>query len=605
MKTVVLLILVIGTFFSALSPQLKRGTEDVYLSPTHLTYDKDSNTVFLSLSTAAKIAVISLKTNNLKNYLDLPFNPGGTALSKDLTTLIVADQMPEGGIHFIALKTGKIVRSLKVGHTPDALTISPDGKLLFVANRFSNTITVVDYQKKRVLKHINVDRDPRSLAISPDGRLLAVGNNIPNIPATNSFISATISLIDLSALQVAKQVSLANGSQSVGDVVFSNDGKYLYVSHILSRNQLPTTQIERGWINSNALSVIDIESSEYYATLLLDNFNRGAANPSGMAVSEDGKRLHIALSGVHEICLLDLVKMHEKLNACTEDQVTEAANDLRFLSGIKKRIPTSGKSPRHIACSSEKLMVSSYFSEELEVFENAGNFDESSLISLGKGKEMDPIRRGELLFCDADLCFQKWQSCISCHPDSRSDGLNWDLLNDGAGSPKNSKSMLFSHFTPPVMISGIRENAEVAVRAGLKFALFTDYKEEDARDIDSYLRSLKPVPSPYLKNGKLSKKAKKGRLVFQNSGCVDCHSGTYYTDGQKYDVGTGKHPHENAKFDVPALSEIWRTAPYLYDGRAKDMMEVFTIYNTDNQHGRTSHLSDQELEYLIEYVLSL
>ena len=35
------------------------------------------------------------------------------------------------------------------------------------------------------------------------------------------------------------------------------------------------------------------------------------------------------------------------------------------------------------------------------------------------------------------------------------------------------------------------------------------------------------------------------------------------------------------------------------------MEEVFTIYNLNDRHGRTSNLSPQELKDLIEYVNSL
>ena len=48
-------------------------------------------------------------------------------------------------------------------------------------------------------------------------------------------------------------------------------------------------------------------------------------------------------------------------------------------------------------------------------------------------------------------------------PDARADALNWDLLNDGIGNPKNTRSMLHSHRLPPVMITGIRAKAEDAV----------------------------------------------------------------------------------------------------------------------------------------------
>ena len=109
--------------------------------------------------------------------------------------------------------------------------------------------------------------------------------------------------------------------------------------------------------------------------------------------------------------------------------------------------------------------------------------------------------RGNMYFHDATLGFQGWQSCASCHPnDARSDGLNWDLLNDGLGNPKNTKSLLLSHYTPPCMVTGIRANAEIAVRSGIKYILFAVAPASVADDMDAYLRSLKPLPSPYLQN---------------------------------------------------------------------------------------------------------
>jgi hypothetical protein len=207
-------------------------------------------------------------------------------------------------------------------------------------------------------------------------------------------------------------------------------------------------------MNANVLSILDVEAKEYHTTVLLDNFDLGAANPSGMVLSEDGKQLYIALSGVHELCMIDLVKMHHKIDAARSGNAGDPAvtpfkdisYDLRFLNGIKERVPTKGKSPRFVAVYKEKVFVSSYFSSGVEVFlfkHNAsGSMEKSLQISLGDEPEMSSRRRGELFFCDANLCFQNWQSCISCHPGTRADGLNWDLLNDGIGNPKNGKSML-------------------------------------------------------------------------------------------------------------------------------------------------------------------
>jgi cytochrome c peroxidase len=58
-------------------------------------------------------------------------------------------------------------------------------------------------------------------------------------------------------------------------------------------------------------------------------------------------------------------------------------------------------------------------------------------------------------------------------------------------------------------------------------------------------------------------------------------------------------------FDTPTLKEIWRTAPYLYNGSAVTMKEVLTKFNKNDKHGKTSQMSEQEIEALAEYVLSL
>ncbi|GAI97874.1 unnamed protein product [marine sediment metagenome] len=210
-----------------------------------------------------------------------------------------------------------------------------------------------------------------------------------------------------------------------------------------------------------------------------------------------------------------------------------------------------------------------------------------------------------MLFHDASLCFQSWQSCASCHPGgARVDALNWDLLNDGIGNPKNTKSLLFSHRTPPAMFTGVRKNAEMAVRAGFRHILFAVRPEQETVSIDKYLKSLRPVPSPYLVNGRLSASAKRGRKIFSKARCDSCHKGALHTDLRQYNLGIGDGLDKDREFDTPTLVEIWRTAPYLYDGRAVTIEEVLIKYNPDDEHGRTSNLSDKEITDLANFVLS-
>jgi cytochrome c peroxidase len=104
---------------------------------------------------------------------------------------------------------------------------------------------------------------------------------------------------------------------------------------------------------------------------------------------------------------------------------------------------------------------------------------------------------------------------------------------------------------------------------------------------------------------KLSASVKRGKEVFEKAGCASCHSGQYHTDLDKHDVGTGEVRDEGKKFDTPALVELWRTAPYLYDGRAATVQEVLTKFNPDDNHGETSDLTKKEIRDLAQFLLSL
>jgi cytochrome c peroxidase len=226
-------------------------------------------------------------------------------------------------------------------------------------------------------------------------------------------------------------------------------------------------------------------------------------------------------------------------------------------------------------------------------------------LPLGDPPVLTELRRGQLLFEDATLCYQHWQSCASCHPDARADGLNWDLLNDGPGNPKNTKSMLLSHATPPSMALGVRATAEIAVRAGFVHILFNEPPEEDSAAIDAYLKSLRPVPSPFLVDGQLSELAERGRELFHSDrvACHRCHPAPLYTDFRAYDVGTRTPYDRISRFDTPTLVEAWRTAPYLHDGRYTTVRDLLI----EGRHGIRSsqNLSDEEIDALVEFVLSL
>ncbi|MFC1498175.1 beta-propeller fold lactonase family protein [Verrucomicrobiota bacterium] len=573
-----------------------------YSSPIDLAADKEGKRIYVAEHTANRVAVCDVAQGKIVQRISLPDRPGGLVLSRDASSLFVTGASPDGRVHIISLADKKISASIPVGHTPVSPVISPDGKTLYVCNRFNNNVSVIALGSGKETARIPVTREPVAAALTPDGKFLFVANHLAAGAADGDFLAAVVSVIDTERNKVCSVIQLPNGSTGIRGICVSPDGKTIYVTHILARYQVPTTQLDRGWMNTNALTIIDALKKKRINTVLLDDVNEGAANPWGVACTDDGKYICVAHAGTHEISVIDQQQLLQKLAEREKDNIS---NDLGFLKGMRRRLKLTGNGPRALIVIGSKVYVTEYFSDTIGIIDiNPSLQPQPRSIALGAGKSLDKVRKGEMFFNDASLCFQHWQSCASCHPDVRADGLNWDLLNDGVGNPRQVKSLLLSHKTPPVMITGIRDKAETAVRAGIRYIQFAIRPEEDAEAIDEYLKSLKPVPSPYLVNGRLSESAERGEKIFETAGCAGCHPAPLYTDLRKYDVGTGKREEKNRAFDVPTIIESWRTAPFLIDGRAATIKEIFTKYNKDNKHGRTSGLSEKDMNDLVMFILS-
>ena len=503
-----------------------------------------------------------------------------------------------GTLDVIDLGTGRVERSIPVGSGATSPLLSQDGSKVYVLNQFSNTISEVDPQGGVVLRTAAVLREPKGAVISKDGKYLFVTNFLPAQRADVDYVAAVLSVIDLATFEKIKDIQLANGSNALRGVALSPDGKYVLISHNMGRFTVPTSQLQQGWMNTSAMSVVDAEKLTFEGGIVLDDPEHGAAGI--WDIKSVGDKIFVTHSGTHDMSVIDYPAMIAKLQAYTGTK-EQLSYDLRFLYGMRERVKLVGNGPRKMAVSKDggKLYIPTYFSDTLNLFGVADNKVE--VAPWVKNRKESDVQAGERIFNDATFCFQNWQSCNGCHPgDARSDGMNWDLMNDGIGNSKNCKSLLYSFFTPPCMISGIRSDAAIADRKGFTHIQFYNIPEEMALQVDAYVKSLKAVPSPYLVNGQLSEKAKQGQKVFDKLKCGDCHNGEYYTDLQMHRIG------EDIEFEkgweTPTLREVWRTAPYLFDGRAATMKEVFQVH----KHGiEDKKVSEKDIDALVEYVNSL
>lgn len=601
---------VLTMFLSAFSCR----AEEAFLSPEVVVASPTGHEVYVAAATGQQLLVVDPASGTVSRRLKLSAPPSGLALSADGATVYVTAGIAPGFVSALDIQTGTERARISAGHSPAAPVLSKDGRTLLVCDRFRSRLLAFDLVTQKCRAEVALGREPVAAAFTPDGEHLLVANLLPMAPATAPVVAASVDVVRTTDLVRVVSVELPNGSTGVRGLCVSPDGRFAYAVHTLAHYQLATTQVDRGWMCTSALSVIELAGFRWLNTVLLDDVDQGAANPWSAVCTEDGRWLCVSHSGTHEVSIINRQELHRRLEEVAGGQFTSSSvagandvpNDLSFLLGLRRRVPLPGRGPRGLAVAGGTLYAAEYFSESLAAVELSGAAtNRPRSVLLGPPLPSTEVRRGEMLFHDAHLCFQRWQSCSSCHPDARADSLNWDLLNDGLGNPKNTKSMLLSHATPPAMSLGVRETADTAVRAGLRHIQFVVAPEADAQAIDAYLKSLKPVRSPHLGNAGSRDQAWRGERLFEQAGCRECHPPPLYTSLRAYDVGTGRGREAGAAFDTPGLTELWRTAPYLHDGRAADLHEVFRSFNPGDRHGKTSQLSAPELDDLVKFLLSL
>ncbi len=133
----------------------------------------------------------------------------------------------------------------------------------------------------------------------------------------------------------------------------------------------------------------------------------------------------------------------------------------------------------------------------------------------------------------------------------------------------------------------------------------------------TYINSIPVRPNRYrLPDGELTPAQERGKAIFERTKtrtarrsrknqCACCHCGPKYTNQQLADVGTGKPTDVPGLFDMPQLTNIAYSAPYLHDGSARTLEEIWTVFNPKDTHGVTNDLTKDELNDLIEYLKTL
>jgi YVTN family beta-propeller protein len=225
-------------------------------------------------------------------------------------------------------------------------------------------------------------------------------------------------------------------------------------------------------------------------------------------------------------------------------------------------------------------------------------------IPLGPQPELSVVQQGELLFFDARLSHDGWMSCHSCHTDGHANGEKNDNFSDRSfGAPKRVLSLFGVKETLPLAWNGGVQTLQRQIENSLDATMQREdpLPKADVKKLVAYVQSLEnPPPLPVLRGTLDTAAVERGKQVFAKRDCASCHAPPTYTSPAAYDVGL-PDAQGNREFNPPSLRGLSHRGPFLHDNSAATLDEVFTKHG----HPNASVYEAAELKDLKAFLESL
>jgi YVTN family beta-propeller protein len=591
-------------------------------SPEGMAMAPDGRRLYVALPDVDQVVEVDTGSLEVVRVVNVPGAPTGLALDHEGITLYVTARFLD---ELVALRIDDLSRqwSIPVGLEPVGLVVcrTENGDRVVVANVRSDNASVVDVQRREELVRLMTGREPYGVTSTPDGTRALVACRLSNLHAGafDEVGESELTIIDPARPRVVLRQFLDSShlSESVGVVP---QRSWVITPMVRVRNLVPITQVARGWVMSAGLAISRLDSPDV-VQLPLDEANAYFADPAGLAVHPDGSRAYLAAGGSDVVTVMDLNRMAAWLDGASNREKARAIHNMELSHDwIVTRIPTR-QNPRAVVMSPDgsRLYVGERLADTILVIDTE-NHEPLGRIVLGNGGDADPIRRGERVFNTASKTFQGQFSCRSCHPDGHVDGLTYDFDGDGMGDNLlDNRSLRGLAGTWPFKWVG--SNPSLKVQCGPRFARVlmrtTPFTDDELSDLVAFIESMPPTRTQRVQDMELTPAQERGREVFfathqpdgtpipRESQCHFCHAPPLFTSRMKTTVATMGPYSTTDHFDTPHLLGIAASAPYLHDGRAATLEELWTVYQTNDMHGVSEYMDKHQLNDLVEFLKTL
>jgi DNA-binding beta-propeller fold protein YncE len=520
--------------------------------------------------------------------------PAGLALARAGRLALVSDALGGALRSFeVAGETLGSERTLDLPGEPHGIAVAPDDRTAYVALTALDAVAVIDLEAWAVSSRIAVGRWPRHLALSADGSRLAVGTSGDR----------GVSVVDTrerKLLWIDRFVGL-----NIGHLVLGPDGREVWFPWMVYRRQpITADNIRRGWVLASRVGRLRLDEQSRREAISLDPPGKAVADPWGLAISSDGRRVVIGSSGTHELIVLAVPGL-PFLAEGGPDHIDPAllADPERFA-----RIEVGGRpAGLRLAKDGRTAFVANALANAVQVVDLDGRRVARTL-ALGGPAEPSLARRGEAIFYDARRSLDQWYSCHSCHQDGGTNSVVMDTLNDGTRFTFKTVLPLFdAGRTGPWTWHGWQQDLGDSLRKSLTTTMLgPEPSEDDVAALAAFLETLARAPSPHgRRNGELDEAARRGQAVFDRAGCAKCHAPPLYTSERVVDVGLGSRGDRYEGFNPPSLLGVAQRVLLLHDGRVDSLEDLLRGPHGPPQVNGKPALPEEEIRDLAAFLRSL
>lgn len=547
------------------------------------------------------LTVVDLKSHTKVREVRVGEKPEGVSFVGDTHQVAVAVYAEDKVVILNATNGGKLAH-IEVFDEPYGVVSDPAGERLFVTLDYPGRIVEINAKTRKVLRQESVGEFVRGIALSEKTSRLLI----------TEYYTTKVKALDIDRLEVIDEWKGSSTDNLARQITLNPRREKAYLPNIRSR---VTTVHGTGSIFPY-VAVIDTAPGEgkRRTRIPVDSIFSSlvTANPWEIAVSPNGRELYVVFAGTNDMFACKVL----------DDDYREIENRKHMELGANPRAV-------RVAPNGETFYVYNALDFNVVAYDTQ-TLKPVAEIAITDNPLGDEILEGKRLFYTAlqPMAGRRWISCSSCHPDGEADGRTWH----NPEGLRNTQSFAGMAWTHPIHWSADRDEVqdfEHTIRGplmqgrGLLRGKVRESLGEPNKGLSNaldalaaYSNSHKFALSPYSKNG-LSDSAKRGREIFlaSETQCASCHSGPFLTDSRpraaekiiRHDVGTAKDDageKMGPAYDTPTLLGVYRTAPYLHHGKAATLNDVLT-HNQDDKHGKTSHLTSDQIKDLVEYLKAL